>query len=367
MFAISCQLSQYIWRSGRLHLAILSFLVSVTLVLLDLRAQNSLLTIILAISAIVSSTVGNLTISLLSSLRMEQIIRKDGPISHYRKINTPTMGGLSAVLTSLIVGALVKNSNLNDKLFLAIVFINFTYLLIGSLDDWRSLTKNTNTGLTAKGKLVLQSLGAIIFTTIISKWVWIHREISLPFHHTLNMGVLIWPLILFILLAESNSTNLTDGLDGLLPGCSIIVITGLILQLILCGDVESTSMTPFCAATVGSWLGFLSLNRNPARIFMGDTGSLTLGATMAAIALLSKTLWPLFLMGGVFLIESISVMMQVILFKSTQRNGHQGKRLFRMTPLHHHFELAGIDESTIVALFWSISFFLMIISIFPIP
>ena len=183
----------------------------------------------------------------------------------------------------------------------------------------------------------------------------------------LPLGLLIWPLGLFVVLAESNATNLTDGLDGLAAGCGAIVSTGLGLQLMLRGQEGDPSLAAFCVAMAGCWLGFLAHNRHPARLFMGDTGSLAMGAGLAAVALLSNSLWPLLVMGGVFVAESLSVILQVGVFKATKGPDGQGRRLFRMAPLHHHYELGGLKEQQVVLRFWAASLALGILGLILLP
>ena len=192
-------------------------------------------------------------------------------------------------------------------------------------------------------------------------------NIALPLGWVLPLGLLIWPLGLFVVLAESNATNLTDGLDGLAAGCGAIVSTGLGLQLMLRGQEGDPSLAAFCVAMAGCWLGFLAHNRHPARLFMGDTGSLAMGAGLAAVALLSNSLWPLLVMGGLFLAESLSVILQVGVFKATKGPDGQGRRLFRMAPLHHHYELGGLKEQQVVVRFWSASLVLVILGLILLP
>jgi phospho-N-acetylmuramoyl-pentapeptide-transferase len=184
----------------------------------------------------------------------------------------------------------------------------------------------------------------------------------------LPIGLLIWPLGLFVFMAESNATNLTDGLDGLAAGCGAVVFTGMGLQLMLRGHEGDAAMAGFCAAIAGCWLGFLVHNRHPARVFMGDTGSLAMGAALSAVALLSNSLWPLLLMGGVFLAESLSVILQVWVFKATKDPATgQGRRLFKMAPLHHHFELGGLNEQVVVIRFWLASLLLVGLGLVLLP
>ena len=207
----------------------------------------------------------------------------------------------------------------------------------------------------AQGKLLLQAIAATAFLAIAAWQGWISSGIDLPFGLELPLGLLIWPLGLFVVLAESNATNLTDGLDGLASGCGALVFTGLALQLMLRGDNGDPALAGFCMAMAGAWLGFLVHNRNPARAFMGDTGSLAMGAALSGVALLSNSLWPLLVMGGVFVAESLSVIIQIWVFKATKGPDGQGRRVFRMAPLHHHFELGGTDERSVVPTFWLVT------------
>ena len=195
-------------------------------------------------------------------------------------------------------------------------------------------------------------VAAVAFLSVAAWHGWIDSTISLPLGVTLPLGLLIWPLGLFVFLAESNATNLTDGLDGLASGCGALVFAGMAIQLMLRGHSGDPAMAGFCMAMAGAWLGFLMHNRNPARAFMGDTGSLAMGAALSAVALLTDSLWPLLVMGGVFLAESVSVIVQVCVFKATKGPDGQGRRIFRMAPLHHHFELGGTSERTVVPCFW---------------
>jgi phospho-N-acetylmuramoyl-pentapeptide-transferase len=274
------------------------------------------------------------------------------------------MGGLLVVPVGVLVGGLVSPG---DPRLLAVAAITLAFLAIGAFDDWRSLTRQTNTGLTPRGKLLLQGAAALLFLLWAGFGGWLGAgaagDVGLPFGWVLPLGLLIWPLALFVFLAESNATNLTDGLDGLAAGCGAIVFTGMGLQLMLRGNDGDPSLAAFCVAMAGCWLGFLSQNRHPARVFMGDTGSLAMGAALTGVALLSDSLWPLLLMGGVFLAESLSVILQVWVFKATKGPDGQGRRLFRMAPLHHHFELSGLSEQQVVLSFWGVSLILVLLGL----
>ena len=321
----------------------------------DRLIPNSLLSLPLLAATLASTLITWWGIPRLRALKMGQVIRTEGPQSHLSKTGTPTMGGLLVVPVGVIIGALVSSDGQSAQQLLAIALVTLTYMVIGGVDDWSSLTKRTNTGLTPRGKLLLQAAAAMVFLGWAGWQGWISSTVSLPFNQELPFHWLIWPLALFVFLAESNATNLTDGLDGLASGCGALVFTGLALQLMLRGDAGDPALAGFCMAMAGCWLGFLIHNRNPAKVFMGDTGSLAMGAALSAVALLSDSLWPLLLMGGVFLAESVSVIMQVWVFKATKGADGEGRRLFRMAPLHHHFELGGTPEQVVVPLFWLVT------------
>ncbi len=330
----------------------------------DLWFRVSQLTLPLLLAALVSWTLCVWGVPRLRALKVGQVIREDGPQGHLSKAGTPTMGGLLVVPVGVIVGGLIAPA---DERLLAVAAITLAFLAIGGFDDWRSLTRRTNTGLTPKGKLVLQALAAVLFLAWGSWRGWFGGDVGLPFGWVLPLGLLLPPLGLFVFLAESNATNLTDGLDGLAAGCGAVVFTGFALELMLRGHSGDPAMAGFCAAMAGAWLGFLGHNRHPARVFMGDTGSLAMGAALTAVALLTDSLWPLLVMGGVFVAESLSVILQVWVFKATKGPDGQGRRLFRMAPLHHHFELAGNPEQRVVVGFWLASLALVLLGLLLLP
>jgi phospho-N-acetylmuramoyl-pentapeptide-transferase len=270
------------------------------------------------------------------------------------------MGGLLLVPCGVLVGSLVSPA---DPRLLPITLVTLAFMVIGGVDDWRSLTKRHNTGLTPRGKLLLQGLAAALFLVWAGLYGALSTSVALPLGWMLPLGLLIWPLGLFVFLAESNATNLTDGLDGLAAGVGSLVFLGLGVQLMLRGNSGDPALAGYCAALAGAWLGFLLHNRNPARVFMGDTGSLAMGAALSAIALLSNSLWPLLVMGGLLLAESLSVILQVWVFKATKDADGRGRRLFRMAPLHHHFELGGWSERRVVISFWGITLLLVILGL----
>ncbi|MCX5945563.1 MAG: phospho-N-acetylmuramoyl-pentapeptide-transferase [Cyanobacteria bacterium] len=330
----------------------------------DWLGQALQLSVPLVIGALVSGALASWGVPRLRALKLGQVIREEGPQSHHGKAGTPTMGGLLVVPAGLIVGSLVAPG---DGRLLAVAAISLSYLAIGGIDDWRSLTRRTNKGLSPRGKLLLQALTAAAFLAWAAWQQQLVGDVALPLGWVLPLGLLIWPLGLFVFLAESNATNLTDGLDGLAAGCGAVVFTGLGLQLMLRGHDGDPALAGFCAAMAGAWLGFLVQNRHPARVFMGDTGSLAMGASLAAVSLLSNSLWPLLVMGGVFLAESLSVILQVWVFKATKGADGQGRRLFRMAPLHHHFELGGASEEQVVVGLWGCSLLLVLVGLVLVP
>ena len=349
---------------GRLPAALLALIALAACLAADWSLANASLTLPLLVSAAVSAGVAAWGVPRLRRLKLGQVIRDEGPQAHHSKAGTPTMGGLLVVPVGVLVGGLVAP---DDPRLLAVAAITLAFLAIGAIDDWRSLTRQTNTGLTPRGKLLLQAGAALLFLLWAGFGGWLGGgdagDVGLPFGWILPLGLLIWPLGLFVFLAESNATNLTDGLDGLAAGCGTIVFTGMGLQLMLRGNDGDPALAAFCLAMAGCWLGFLSQNRHPARVFMGDTGSLAMGAALSGVALLSDSLWPLLLMGGVFLAESLSVILQVWVFKATKGADGQGRRLFRMAPLHHHFELSGLSEQQVVLSFWGVSLILVVLGL----
>jgi len=339
-------------NDGRLAAAVLITAVVMAAFASDRWIPNSLLSLPLLASMLISAVITWWGIPRLRALKMGQVIRTEGPEAHHSKSGTPTMGGLLVVPVGVITGCLISWEGRSADQLLAVGLVTLAYMVIGGVDDWSSLTKRTNTGLKPRGKILLQSAAAIVFLGWSAWQGWIPEAVHLPNGLLIPFGWLIWPLGLFVFLAESNATNLTDGLDGLASGCGALVFTGLGMQLMLRGNAGDPALAGFCLAMAGCWLGFLIHNRNPARVFMGDTGSLAMGASLSAVALLSNSLWPLLVMGGVFLAESLSVIIQVWVFKVTKGPDGVGRRVFRMAPLHHHFELGGTAEQTVVPMFW---------------
>ncbi len=303
-----------------------------------------------AICTIASGLLGYWVIPMLRRFKAGQFIREDGPQAHLKKAGTPTMGGIFVVPVALLFA--VVASGFSPQV-LAAAGLTFAYGFIGFLDDWLILRDRSNKGISPKLKLALQVGFGAVFCLWLSLGSGLESvtSVNLPLGLVLPLGLLFWPLALFVMTAESNATNLTDGVDGLAAGTGAIALLG------LGGFVaaQSPELMLFCAALSGSYVGFLAHNRNPARVFMGDTGSLALGGALAAVALMGNLLWVLLVIGGLFLVESLSVIAQVSFYKMTKGADGVGKRLFKMAPIHHHLELSGWAETRVVATFYAIS------------
>ncbi len=336
--------------------------VIITCITLDFYYGNTDLLIPFLISTITTFLITYLGIPKLKEIKIKQIIRKEGPKNHLVKEGTPTMGGIFIIPIGIIIGNIININKEGYMIIITLSLLTIVFMLIGLIDDYVSLKRKTNTGLSPTEKIILQVFMSLIFIFICLFNEWITQDILIT-NKIINLQYLIFPLSLFVLLAESNSTNLTDGLDGLLSGCSVLIFTGFTIHLVLDNQSIQTTLARFCIAMAGTCMGFLFLNKNPAKIFMGDSGSLAIGACLGGIGLLSNSLWTLLIMGGIFAAESISVICQVSIFKVTKKIKGQGYRLFLMTPMHHHFELQGHNEKKIVGNFWLVTFCLIILSL----
>jgi phospho-N-acetylmuramoyl-pentapeptide-transferase len=338
--------------SGTQLLFALATVVTAAVVSLDYRfthgLSNSLLLPFFS-AALGVAAIGFWAIPKLGQLKMGQFIREDGPQAHLKKAGTPTMGGVFVVPIGLVAAILWSRFN-GDVIALSLM--TASYLAIGGVDDWKSLSNRKNEGLTPKGKLALQAAAAIAFCA----WAYITKgsfltTINFPFGIALPLGIIFWALAVFALLAESNATNLTDGVDGLAGGTGSIAL----LAMAAVTGIKQPEVAIFCICLSGAYLGFLVHNRNKASVFMGDTGSLALGGALAAVGILTGNLWSLFVVSGIFFIEALSVIAQVSYYKSTKGPDGKGKRLFRMAPFHHHLELGGWTETQVVGAFYLIN------------
>ena len=284
-------------------------------------------------------------IPFLHKIKFGQSIRKEGPKSHMAKTGTPTMGGIVFVLVPILVMLILDYKAFATPEMLIVVFAYLGYAFIGFLDDFLIVVKKNNDGLKPSVKFLLQSVLAVVFYICYTYEADIWIEIPV-LHLSLNIGILYFFLVFIMFTAESNAVNLTDGLDGLCAGTSLIAIAPFIIFSLLKGQHD---LAMFLLAVSGALLGYLRFNLHPAKIFMGDTGSLAIGGLLAATAMVLKQELLLIIIGGVFLMEVLSVIIQVTSFKLT------GKRVFRMSPLHHHFELGGMKETQVVLMFWCIA------------
>ena len=297
-----------------------------------------------AIAAGVVILLAPICIPILHKLKFGQSIREEGPKSHQKKSGTPTMGGIF-LIAGIVVATLIQ-AEWNAEIFLAL-FILLGHFILGFVDDYLKVVRKHNQGLLARYKLAGQILIVLVTTFVASELlVDFDPTIWIPVADvTINVGGFYVPFMFFVLVGASNAVNLTDGLDGLASGCVAIAASCYAVICLLTGHDE---LAIFCAATVGACIGFLKFNFHPAKVFMGDTGSLALGGAFAAVGILSRTEILLAVIGFVFVCEALSVILQVISFQTT------GKRIFRMSPIHHHFELGGWSEVKVVFVFWTV-------------
>ena len=341
---------------------ILFGLITLVCLFFDFYFDNSNFTISFLVTTLISVFITVLCIPKLKQIKIKQIIREEGPKKHFLKQGTPTMGGVFFIPIGIIISNILYINKPNYDIILTLSFLIICFMFIGLIDDLLSLKKQFNTGLKANQKLILQIIISCIFMIICSVNNFIPFRLQIA-NQSIDIGNLIYPLGVFVLLAESNSTNLTDGLDGLLSGCSAIIFTGLAITLLVDNQSNNQALASLCIVMAGACIGFLFLNKFPAKLFMGDSGSLAIGASLGGIALVSNNLWSLLIMGGVFAAESISVIIQVSIFKISKQLKGKGYKFFLMTPIHHHFELKGNNERFIVSSFWLITLLLVIINL----
>ena len=283
-----------------------------------------------------------------------QSIRDDGPTWHNEKAGTPTMGGLVfliAICLTTVTFALIQKTLTSSLLI--VLFILGLYGALGFLDDFIKIFKKRNLGLDSKQKLVGQIVGGGIFY-LVYRMEGFPNTLTLPWGLELNLGLLYGVFVLFWLVGFSNAVNLTDGLDGLVAGLGLISFG---TYAIIAINQQQYDVLLLCLATMGGLLGFFLFNKKPAKIFMGDVGSLALGGMLAAISILLRQEWTLLLIGSVYVMETASVMLQVASFKLT------GKRIFKMSPIHHHFEMTGWSEWKIDIVFWIIGLGMSILTL----
>ncbi|TJY43375.1 phospho-N-acetylmuramoyl-pentapeptide-transferase [Cohnella pontilimi] len=306
----------------------------------------------LGVSFVLAALFGPLLIPLLRRLKFGQQVREDGPQSHLKKSGTPTMGGVIIILALTL--AFLKFSD-RGPMFWALLVACLGFGLVGFLDDYVKIAFKRSLGLTARQKLLGQLLFSFLFCGILYR---MDHPTTLGIPGTSlswDLGWGYYVLVVVMFFAASNAVNFTDGVDGLLSGTSALAF-GAFAVIALQMAQQQTAV--FSAALVGAVLGFLVYNAHPAKVFMGDTGSLGIGGGLAAVAILTKTELLLIVIGGVFVLEMLSVIIQVISFKT------RGKRVFKMSPIHHHFELSGWSEWRVVTTFWLAGFVLAVAGLF---
>ncbi|MFA4909933.1 MAG: phospho-N-acetylmuramoyl-pentapeptide-transferase [Desulfobacteria bacterium] len=327
-------------------------------------------TIYAALTAlIISFFLGPWFIKKVASLNIGQQIREDGPASHIQKHGTPTMGG-ALILFALTVSILLWGNLTNSYLWIAILS-TLGFGIIGVIDDYKKLAKKNSTGLRAKYKMGGQILIGLLIGLFLYLYPNFSTSISVPFFKGIHpdLGMFYIPFVIFVVVGASNAVNLTDGLDGLAIGPVMIASATYLLFSYFAGNVKIANylqipyiagtgeLAVFCGAILGASVGFLWYNTYPAQIFMGDVGSLSLGGALGTVAVITKQEMLLVIVGGLFVIEALSVIFQVGSYKL------RGKRIFRMAPLHHHFELKGWAEPKVIVRFWIIAVILALVAI----
>ena len=318
---------------------------------------------------LICCVLGPWVIRRLADLQIGQFIRDDGPESHFQKAGTPTMGG-ALILFAIVVSTLLWTILTNAYVWIAL-FVTVGYGLIGFIDDYLMQIKKRSKGLTVRNKLLLQLAFAIVTGIFVFARPDFDTRVAIPFFKKISPD-LGWGYVLFaalVIVGTSNAVNLTDGLDGLAVGPAIIVAATYMIFAYIAGHVRisnylqinyvagSGEIAVFCGAIAGAGFGFLWFNTYPAQVFMGDVGSLSLGGALGAVAVITKQEILLAVVGGLFVVEALSVIFQVGFFKMTH-----GRRIFKMAPLHHHFELKGWPEPKVIVRFWIIAVILALIS-----
>lgn len=328
----------------------------------------TLRTMLAALTALmVSLLFGNRVINALKFYQIAQIVREDGPKSHFSKSGTPTMGGL-LILLSIALGTLLW-ADLNNHYTWVVLMVTLGCGAIGFTDDYCKLRFKNAQGLSARYKYLGQSLIALLACSYLYATAHHHElRLYLPFLKNISIHLGFWYIVLsyFVVVGSSNAVNLTDGLDGLATMPSVLIAGALGIFSYIVGNAKFAAylsfpfvpgageITIFCGALVGAGLGFLWFNTYPAQVFMGDSGSLSLGAALGIIAVIARQEVVFFIMSGVFVLETLSVILQVLSFKI------RGKRVFKMAPIHHHFELLGWPEPKIIVRFWILTVVLVL-------
>jgi phospho-N-acetylmuramoyl-pentapeptide-transferase len=321
------------------------------------------------LAAIISILWGKRFILFMKTKQFGQTIREDGPQSHLKKAGTPTMGGVFIIGTVIVV--MLLNGNFYSSPFIYSFLVMISYFMLGWLDDYLKIIKKNSKGVSAKGKLLWQFLTAGIVSYLLIHQKIMDTNLYMPFlkDPIIDLGWLYVPFASLVIVGSSNAVNLTDGLDGLVTGPVITSAATLGVLAYVAGHSEMASylfipyvenvgeLIVLSAAVVGASVGFLWYNSYPAQIFMGDVGSLSLGGVLGTMAVVTKNEFLFVIVGGIFVMEALSVIIQVISFKTRK------KRIFKMAPIHHHFELMGWPEPKVIVRFWIISIVLSILAL----
>lgn len=317
----------------------------------------------LVLALVLSLVLGRIAIPMLRRLKFGQEIREEGPAWHAAKSGTPTMGGVIFIIAIVIsvVAAVAVGRMLNAPLgnlvdLMLVVLLSLAFGAIGFIDDYIKVVKKRNLGLTAAQKFSLQFVAALIFAAWVAVGSGLGTTIELPFtDRIIDLGWLYIPFIIVVMLAAVNSVNLTDGLDGLATSVTLVVTAFYLVTSVL---FKNPAMALFAAVLIGALAGFLFYNWKPAKVFMGDTGSLFLGGAVCGLAIMLKQPITLIIVGFVYVMETLSVIMQVTSYKLTR------KRIFKMSPIHHHFEMCGWSEVKIVCVFTAVTAALSVLMLF---
>lgn len=314
-----------------------------------------LVAIAAAVSLAVTLAMGPAAIKLLHRLRFGQYIREDGPASHFAKAGTPTMGGIIFIISLAITTFFFAGNSINAMTALV---VTIGYGIIGFVDDFIKIVLKRPLGLKARYKLGGEIILAVLLAVFSVHFLDRGTLVSIPFSGLdIDFGRFYFPFAMLVMVSATNAVNLTDGLDGLAAGVTLFVAVAYVFIAVF---LRQQDLAVFAAALAGGCLGFLVFNFYPARVFMGDTGSLALGAAIASLAVLTSTELLLLLIGGVYVLETLSVIAQVISFRLRR------KRLFLMSPIHHHFELAGWSESRVVLVFWAVGALFAVLGVFEV-
>lgn len=319
----------------------------------------------------ISLFVGPWMIRYLTQYQIGQSVRSDGPETHLIKAGTPTMGGL-LILVAIAISTLLWG-DLSNKYVWVVLLVTAMFGIIGWVDDYKKIVNKDPKGLIPRYKYLWQSVGglAVAIYLFITATTPAETDLLIPFfkHGSITLGLFFIPFVYFVIVGTSNAVNLTDGLDGLAIMPSVLVAAALVIFAYVTGHVKFADylgipyvagvgeLCIFCGAIAGAGLGFLWFNTYPAQVFMGDIGALALGAALGTVAVIVRQELVLFIMGGIFVVETVSVILQVASFKLT------GKRIFNMAPLHHHYELKGWPEPRVIVRFWIITVMLVLIGL----